>query len=355
MQLSEFDYVLPQKCIALYPAKEREESRLLKLDRKTGAMTHHWFSDLPDLLNASDLLVLNNTRVFPARLLGRRLGLKAGYRGKHSPLRSQIEVLLVKPLEQDVWEVLVRPGRKIRVGELIVFGEGELECEILERGTYGVRKVRFQYRGDFDALVDRLGHVPLPPYIQRADEPLDRRRYQTVYASNRGAVAAPTAGLHFSEVVFGRLRDKGIEWCEITLHVGLATFQPVHSETIEEHRMDKERFEIPESAAQTIHSARSHGRRIIAVGTTTTRALETAALQCGQIFRPCRGETDLFIVPGFQFHSIDGLITNFHLPRSTLLMLVSAFAGRDRVLKAYQEAIQSGYRFYSYGDCMLIL
>ena len=355
MQLSEFDYFLPKKSIALYPAKEREESRLLKLDRRTGVVSHHRFSDLPALLSASDLLVLNNTRVFPARLLGRRLGLESGPRGRHSPVCSQIEVLLVKPLDQGTWEALVRPGRKVRVGEVIIFGEGELRCEILGRGSYGVRKVRFHCRGEFDTLIDRLGHVPLPPYIHREDEPLDRLRYQTIYASSRGAVAAPTAGLHFSEKVFLSLRERGVSWCEITLHVGLGTFQPVRSETVEEHRMEKEWYEIHELAAQAVRSAKSQGGRIVAVGTTATRALESVALQYGQEFVPCQGETDLFIFPGFKFRLVDGLITNFHLPCSTLLMLVSAFAGRERVLKAYEEAIQSGYRFYSYGDCMLIL
>lgn len=355
MHLSDFDYTLPKTCIALYPAKEREESRLLKLDRETGDISHHVFSDLSELLRPSDLLVLNNTRVFPARLLGRRLGLTSGHRGKSSPLRSQIEILMVRPLGKGIWEVLVKPGRKVRVGEVIAFGNGELECEVLDRGAFGVRKVRFQCRGDFVTLVDQLGHVPLPPYIHRPDEALDRLRYQTVYASKRGAVAAPTAGLHFSERIFMRLREKGIEWCEVTLHVGLATFQPVHSETVEEHRMEKEPYEIPEPAAAAIRLARSQGRRVIAVGTTTTRTLESVALQSGSDIVPCQGETDLFIYPGFQFRCINGLITNFHLPRSTLLMLVSAFAGRDRILKAYQEAVRTGYRFYSYGDSMLIL
>ena len=355
MQLSEFDYFLPGKSIALYPAKEREESRLLKLDRHSGIVSHHRFSDLPSLLRASDLLVLNNTRVFPARLLGRRLGLESGPRGRHSPVCSQIEVLLVKPLEQETWEVLVRPGRKVRVGEVIVFGEGELQCKVLERGEYGLRRVHFHCTGDFDTQVDRLGHVPLPPYIHREEDPLDRIRYQTIYASRRGAVAAPTAGLHFSEGVFRGLRERGISWCEITLHVGLGTFQPVRSDTVEEHRMEKEWYEIPEPAAQALRSAKSQGRRIVAVGTTATRALESAALQYGQELIPCQGETELFIFPGFRFRLVDGLITNFHLPCSTLLMLVSAFAGREQVLKAYLEAIQSGYRFYSYGDCMLIL
>jgi S-adenosylmethionine:tRNA ribosyltransferase-isomerase len=355
MKLSDFDYTLPETCIALYPAQERENSRLLKLDLGSGDVSHHVFSDLPDLLRPSDLLVLNNTKVFPARLLGRRLGLTSGHRGKRSPLRSQIEVLLVKPLEKDFWEVLVKPGRKIRVGEVIAFGNGELQCEVLDRGDFGVRKVRFQCQGDFDVLVDQWGHVPLPPYLHRPDEALDRLRYQTVYASQRGAVAAPTAGLHFSEGIFARLREKGIEWCEVTLHVGLATFQPVHSETVENHQMEKEHYEISEPTAAIIRLARSQGRRVIAVGTTTTRTLESAALQFGPSSTSCQGETDLFIYPGFEFRCISGLITNFHLPRSTLLMLVSAFAGRDQVLKAYQEAIQTGYRFYSYGDCMLIL
>jgi S-adenosylmethionine:tRNA ribosyltransferase-isomerase len=306
-------------------------------------------------LKPSDLLVLNNTKVFPARLLGYRQGLTSEFSGRARPLRAQIEVLLVKPLGGDVWETLVKPGRKMRIGEKVRFGQGQLECEVLERGNFGIRRVRFNYQGNFDEIVDQLGHVPLPPYIARPAQPQDRAQYQTVFAKNRGAVAAPTAGLHFTPAVFERLRQRGVEWCEITLHVGPGTFQPVHSELIEEHRMESERYEISSDTAEAIDQARSRGRRIVAVGTTVARALESFALQHQGHTLPGKGETDLFIYPGFQFRCIEGLITNFHLPRSTLLMLVSAFAGRDLILEAYRQAIQANYRFYSYGDCMLIV
>ena len=355
MRLSEFDYDLPEERIALHPRETRDQSRLMRLILTTGAISHHVFADLPDLLKPSDLLVLNNTKVFPARLLGYRQGLTSEFSGKARPLRAQIEVLLVKPLGDDVWETLVKPGRKMRIGEKVFFGQGQLECEVLERGNFGIRRVRFNYRGNFDEIVDQLGHVPLPPYIARPAEPRDKARYQTIFAKNRGAVAAPTAGLHFTPAVFERLRQRGVEWCEITLHVGLGTFQPVHSDLIEEHRMEAESYEISPEAAKAIDQAKPQGRRIIAVGTTVARALESVALQQeGQIVAGT-GETDLFIYPGFRFRCIEGLMTNFHLPRSTLLMLVSAFAGRDLILKAYQQAVQAHYRFYSYGDCMLIL
>ncbi len=355
MQIADFDYSLPPERIALYPAETRDHSRLLKLDRNSGPVAHHLFRDLPQLLESSDLLVLNNTRVFPARLLGHRLGMTSGHLGRKSPLRSRIEVLLVNPVQGDTWEALVKPGRKIRVGEVVSFGDGQLQCEVVDRGDFGLRRLRFSYSGNFDDLVDALGRVPLPPYIARQDEPQDRARYQTVYASRRGAVAAPTAGLHFSDFVFKQLREKGINWCEITLHVGLGTFQPIHCETVENHRMEREHYEISEGAASAIRAAKAARQRVIAVGTTTTRVLETATLEHGARFPACSGETGLFIYPGFRFQCIDGLITNFHLPRSTLLMLVSALAGRERVLNAYQQAIQTGYRFYSYGDCMLVL
>ena len=264
-------------------------------------------------------------------------------------------MLLLRPLGDDVWEVLVKPGRKMRVGERVSFAAGRLDGEILERSQLGIRKVRFYYTGDFDQIIDQSGHVPLPPYIRRPDEPQDKQRYQTIFAKRRGAVAAPTAGLHFTRSVFDRLSEKGIRWCEVTLHVGLGTFQPVHSEQIEEHRMEKERFEISAEAAKAINLSKSRGGRIIAVGTTVARTLESAVLKHPGGISAVSGETDLFIYPGFQFRLMDGLLTNFHLPRSTLLMLVSAFAGRDLTLQAYKRAIEENYRFYSYGDCMLIL
>ena len=355
MRLAEFEYDLPQDRIALKPLEERDQSRLMRVVRSTGEISHHGFSSLPELLRPSDLLVLNNTKVFPARLFGQRKGLTSGPLGKGTRLKTKIEMLLLRPLDKDVWEVLVKPGRKIRSGERISFGNARLEGEVLERGTLGLRKVRLYYSGKLDEIVDQLGHVPLPPYISRPDDREDKLRYQTVYAKSVGAVAAPTAGLHFTEHVFERLREKGIQCCEITLHVGPGTFRPVRSEVIEEHRMEKERFEISNEVARMITEAKSQGRRIVAVGTTTVRALESAALQHLGEIRAAKSETDLFIYPGFHFRVVDALLTNFHLPRSTLLVLVSTFAGRDLTREAYQQAVQEKYRFYSYGDCMLIL
>jgi S-adenosylmethionine:tRNA ribosyltransferase-isomerase len=324
------------------------------LRRNTGAISHHFFSEFPDLLEASDFVVLNNTKVFPARLLGHRLGFRAE-RGKTGWRSAQIEVLLVRQVEEKVWEALVKPGRKLRVGERVGFGKGELECTILERGLRGIRKLKFDFEGNFEALVDKLGHVPLPPYLARPDTAEDSNRYQTVYAKKRGAVAAPTAGLHFTPAVFDRLNAKGIQWQEITLHVGLGTFQPVRSDTVEEHRMEPESFEVTQETANRIQCAIAGKKRVIAVGTTVTRTLEFIALRHGGQIVPEVGETNLFIYPGFSFRCVNGLLTNFHLPRSTLLMLVSAFAGQELIREAYRQAILSGYRFYSYGDCMLIL
>jgi S-adenosylmethionine:tRNA ribosyltransferase-isomerase len=355
MKPSDFDYYLPADRIALRPAEPRDHSRLMCIRRATGEISHHLFSDLPALLLPSDLLVLNNTKVFPARLLGRRLGLTSETYSKEGQPSAVIEVLLLRPMGNDVWEALVKPGRKMRVGERVRFGEGLLECEVIERNELGLRKVRFFYRGNFEAIIDSLGHVPLPPYIPRPDEPNDKLHYQTVYAKKRGAVAAPTAGLHFTPAVFKQLRAKGIESCEVTLHVGLGTFQPVHAEDVEEHRMELEHFEIPMEAANAIRAAKVGGRRVIAVGTTVARTLETAALENHGNVESGEGETSLFIYPGFSFQCVGGLLTNFHLPRSTLLMLVSAFATRELILQAYQQAIEANYRFYSYGDCMLIL
>ncbi len=324
------------------------------LRRNTGAISHHFFSEFPDLLEGSDLVVLNNTKVFPARLLGHRLGFRAE-EGKAGWSSAQIEVLLVRQVEEKVWEALVKPGRKLRVGERVGFGKGELEGTILERGLRGIRKLKFDFEGNFEALVDKLGHVPLPPYLARPDSAEDSNRYQTVFAKKRGAVAAPTAGLHFTPAVFDRLRAKGIQWQEITLHVGLGTFQPVRSDTLEEHRMEPESFEVTRETANRIQCAIAEKKRVIAVGTTVTRTLEFIALRHGGQIVPEVGETNLFIYPGFSFRCVNGLLTNFHLPRSTLLMLVSAFAGPELIREAYRQAILSGYRFYSYGDCMLIL
>jgi len=354
MKLSDFEYTLPTELVASHPTQPRDQSRLMLVRRGTGKISHHTFAELPELLDPTDLLVFNNTKVFPARLLGHRLGVTAqGYPAAKTP-SATIEVLLLKPLGDDVWEVLVKPGRKMRVGERVRFGS-RLECEVVERGNLGSRTVKFFYRGNFDDLVDALGHVPLPPYISRPDEARDKAEYQTIFARMRGAVAAPTAGLHFTPAVLRRLRARAIETCEITLHVGLGTFQPVHSERIEEHQMGAERFEISTEAAEAIRQAQLQKRRIIGVGTTTARTLESSAQRHNGTVLAETGETRLFIYPGFAFCCLDGLITNFHLPRSTLLMLVSAFASRETILSAYQEAIDRKYRFYSYGDCMLVL
>src|SRR5262245_31169802 len=354
MNLSDFEYTLPPELIASHPVYPRDQSRLMHVRRTTGAISHHIFAELPELLEPSDLLVFNNTKVFPARLLGHRLGMASqSYPGDKAP-RATIEVLLLKPLGDDFWEVLVKPGRKMRVGERVRFGS-RLECEVMERGELGSRTVKFSYQGNFDDLVDALGHVPLPPYIDRPDQATDKADYQTIFARKRGAVAAPTAGLHFTPAVLRRLRERGIETCEITLHVGLGTFQPVHVDQVEDHQMEAERFEISAEAAHVIQRAHEKKRRVVGVGTTAARTLESSAARHNGKVEAEAGETRLFIYPGFEFSCLDGLLTNFHLPRSTLLMLVSAFAGRETILKAYEIAMEEKYRFYSYGDCMLVL
>jgi S-adenosylmethionine:tRNA ribosyltransferase-isomerase len=361
MLLDEFDYALPAELIAQRPLAERDASRLLVLDRAARRFEDASFRDVPQILHPGDLLVFNNTKVFPARLLGRRRGITAQKVGKNNPalrgfLTGETELMLTRQETEDVWQGLVHPGRKVRTGEVLVFGDDELEAEVLGRGDYGVRRVRLRARqGTLEETLDRLGHVPLPPYIRRSDEPSDRTAYQTVYAKVRGAVAAPTAGFHFTEQVLGTLDARGVETCEITLHVGLGTFQPVRTERVEDHRMEAERYEISEAAAAAINRALEERRRIIAVGTTSVRTLEHVARQHGGRVLPGGGETDLFVIPGFEFQVIRGLLTNFHLPRSTLLMLVSAFAGREFVLRAYHHAVEARYRFYSYGDSMLIL
>ena len=361
MRIEEFDYELPRRQIAQRPLETRDASRLLLLDRAAGAWSDDRFTRLPELLDGDELLVFNNARVIPARLFGKRAGRNAqppSRATKREHLTGTVEVFLTKPVGQDTWEALVRPGRKLPVGERVMFGGGELEAEIVSRGELGLRTVRLLSRdGRAPAEhLDRLGHVPLPPYIEREDERSDRERYQTVFAKQPGAVAAPTAGLHFSQSVIERLRSKGIESCELTLHVGLGTFQPIHSETLENHVMHGEDYEIPDATAQAIRNARKAGRAIIAIGTTVVRALEDAAGRAGgqELLSAGPAEARIFIRPGYKFRVIDGLLTNFHLPRSTLLALVCAFAGREQVLAAYRHAVGAGYRFYSYGDCMLI-
>ena len=365
MDVREFDFNLPPELIAQNPSPERGGARLLVLDRASGRLHHTFIAALPDLLLPGDLLVVNNTRVFPARLLGHRL-----------PSGGAVECLLIAKVppgpdhdaarvrtgdesdSEQIWEALTHPGQRLKPGAQVVFeGPVVLHSEILERRHFGRRLVRF-WTDDgtsVDRAVDLIGHVPLPPYIKREDRHADRERYQTVFAARRGSVAAPTAGLHFSEALLRTLGERGIEIVEITLHVGYGTFQPVRVEQVEDHRLESEQYSIDRSAAEAINRARDEGRRVIAVGTTTTRTLEAVARAHGGRIVEGSGATELFIFPGFRFQVIEGLLTNFHLPRSSLLMLASAFAGRDRVLAAYREAIAQRYRFYSYGDAMLIL
>ena len=378
--VSEFDYRLPQELIAQAPLADRAASRLLHVDRGAELLEDRAFRDFPELLRPDDLLVFNNTKVFPARLFGHRSGSRAQRVSAQNPaatdfLRGRVEVLLTRQLSAEPleWEALVHPGRKLGVGERIYFGgEGnedshELAAEIIARGTFGERHLRFDpVRVDFFGVVQRIGHVPLPPYIDRPDTPADRDQYQTIYAKPLGSVAAPTAGLHFTEETLDRIRGRGIETAEITLHVGLGTFQPLREEVVEEHKLHREWYQIAEEAAERIQRARDAGRRVVAVGTTTVRTLEFAATtnplrqeKLGWGTQNVRiteqsGEADIFIYPGFQFRVVGAMLTNFHLPQSTLLMLVSAFAGRQRILQAYEHAVRKQYRFYSYGDCMFV-
>ena len=362
MLTSEFDYKLPPELIAQSPLAQRDAARMLVVDRARDGTEGRQFRDLPSLLNPGDLLVFNNTKVFPARLLGRRLGTGAQRLGKHNPkqrefLHAEIEVLLMRHEGADIWRALVRPGRKVRPGEVVVFGEDELRAEVLGRGPYGERRLQLtamRAGASVETEIDRLGHVPLPPYIRRPDVAADSTAYQTVYAKERGAVAAPTAGLHFTENIFTALKKRGIETAEITLHVGLGTFRPVRTRTLEDHPMDAEAYEISEAAAEKIQLARQEKRRVVAVGTTCVRTLEHAVRVGEGRIRAGRGETKLFIYPGFDFEVTQALLTNFHLPCSTLLMLVAAFGGRDLVFRAYRHAVEERYRFYSYGDCMLV-
>jgi S-adenosylmethionine:tRNA ribosyltransferase-isomerase len=361
--VSDFDYDLPEAQVAQEPQADRASSRLLHLDRRSGNVRDLVFRNLPDLLRPDDLLVLNNSRVFPARLYGRRMGQRAQPLSPRNPasrefLQGRVEVLLTRQLSQqpNEWECLVRPGRKIGVGERLYFGESqELQAEVVARGTFGERRLRFAPVQNFFPMLERYGHVPLPPYITREDQPADRERYQTVYAKERGSVAAPTAGLHFTPEILSQLRQRGVETAEVTLHVGLGTFQPVRTEQVENHRLHRESFSIsPESATQ-INRALEQGRRVVAVGTTTVRTLESAmARSANGRIASVTDEADLFIYPGYTFRIVGALLTNFHLPQSSLLMLVCAFGGRERVLGAYRHAVQQGYRFYSYGDCMFV-
>jgi S-adenosylmethionine:tRNA ribosyltransferase-isomerase len=362
MLVRDFDFDLPHELIAQEPAVDRSGARLLYIPRATRATVHSAVSALPSLLQHGDLVVVNNTRVFPARLLGRRV-----------PSGGAVECLLVARLDsiQEVvsgfppppkaserWEALVHPGQKLKPGSRVVFeGDATLHGEVLDRRFFGRRTVRLwtEAGSTVQDAIEKIGHVPLPPYIKRADRASDRDRYQTVFARRTGSIAAPTAGLHFSAPMVAALGDRGVSIVEVTLHVGYGTFQPVRTEHVEDHRVEPERYEISERTAKTINQALEQGRRVIAVGTTTTRTLEAVAHEHGGRIVAGGGMTGLFIYPGFEFKVINGLLTNFHLPQSSLLMLVCAFAGRERVLAAYHEAIAAGYRFYSYGDAMLIV
>jgi S-adenosylmethionine:tRNA ribosyltransferase-isomerase len=355
MDVSEFDFALPPELIAQQPSPDRSAARLMTLDRVSGRIGHSTVADLPNLLRAGDLMVVNNTRVFPARLLGRRV-----------PSGGAVECLLVSQRDRSAadgpyeatWEALMHPGQKLKPGAQVIFeGAKTIHGEVRERLFFGRRLVRLRVDdgSSLDAAIDAIGHVPLPPYIQRADSGADRDRYQTVFAQHRGSVAAPTAGLHFTPALLAALSARGVERAEITLHVGYGTFQPVRVARVEDHRVEAERYTVGEDAAASIERARIERRRVIAVGTTTTRTLEAIALaHTGRVVAGS-GETNLFIHPGFTFAVVSGLLTNFHLPRSSLLMLVTALGGIDSVLNAYRVAIEERYRFYSYGDAMLVV
>lgn len=361
MLVSDFNFVLPEELIAQEPLSDRAASRLLHLNRSSGQLRDSQFRDLPDLLRPDDLLVFNNTRVFPARLFGRRSGSKSQPLSAANPasrdfLRGQIEVLLTRQLSQEPneWECLVRPGRKIGVGEHLFFGpQDELQADVTARGSFGERRIRFTAVPDFFAAIERIGHVPLPPYIDRSDNLKDRERYQTVYAREKGSVAAPTAGLHFTPEILARIKVRGVETAEVTLHVGLGTFQPVREERVEDHKLHRESYSISTEAASAINRALDAGRRVVAIGTTTVRTLEYSAAKSGRV-QAESGEADIFIYPGYEFKVVGGVLTNFHLPQSTLLMLVCAFGGQRKVLEAYGHAVTEHYRFYSYGDCMFV-
>ena len=359
--VSDFSYHLPDELIAQEPLADRAASRMLHLDRRSGAFRDRSFRDFPDLLRADDLVLFNNTRVFPARLYGQRRGMRAQALSPHNPatrgfLQGRVEVLLTRQLSQqpNEWECLVHPGRKIGVGEHLFFGsEGELQADIIGRDSFGERRIRFAPVPDFFATIERIGHVPLPPYIDREDRSADRERYQTIYARERGSVAAPTAGLHFTSEILARLQQRGIETAEITLHVGLGTFQPVRVDRVEDHRLHRETSYISEVTAAKINNALGSGRRVVAIGTTTVRALENSAQNSGMVEAGI-AEAKIFIYPGYEFRVIGGLLTNFHLPQSSLLMMVCALGHTGYVLQAYKHAVEQRYRFYSYGDCMFL-
>ena len=340
MKKEDFYFDLPEELIAQDPLEDRSSSKLLVLDKSTGKVEHHVFRDVLDYLEEGDCLVINDTKVIPARLFGSRIGTDA-----------KIEVLLLKRMENDTWETLVRPGKKAKVGTRISFGEGLLVGEVVDIVEEGNRLIRFEYQGIFEEILDQLGQMPLPPYITHQLE--DKNRYQTVYAKHTGSAAAPTAGLHFTPELLQKIEDKGVKIAKVTLHVGLGTFRPVKVDNILEHHMHSEFYQIDEEAAEKINSTKDSGKKVICVGTTSCRTIESAADENGRL-RATSGWTEIFIYPGYKFKILDNLITNFHLPESTLVMLVSALAGREHVLSAYQQAIEERYRFFSFGDAMMI-
>lgn len=345
MHISEFDYELPEELIAQHPLEQRDASRMLILDRTAQSLTPAEFTDFPRLIRTGDVVVVNNTRVFPARLQGHR-----------DPSGGRVEVLLVREMESSVWEALVRPGHRLKAGEHIRFGDSGLRAEVIESSETGMRRIRFEGNQSIEMLLAAVGETPLPPYIRRPEGTTaeDQERYQTVFAVERGAVAAPTAGLHFTRETIENLEALGVRVVQLTLHVGYGTFEPVRVEDVEEHRVGSEFLEIGEEAAKAINQTRAQGGRVIAVGTTTTRALESSINAQGLV-EPGRRETSLTIVPGYKFRAVDCLLTNFHLPQSSLLLLVSAFAGREFTLAAYRRAVKQRFRFYSYGDCMFVI
>ncbi len=342
-KLADFDYALPEKYIAQYPSQRRDHAKLMVIRRDTGEIEHKKFHNLPEYFRKNDLIMMNNTKVFPARL----------YASKDRT-DAKVEVFLLRELENDLWEVMVKPARKVRIGNKLMFTK-KVHCDVIDNTISGGRVVRFEYEGEniYD-MIDRVGISPLPPYIKRESEPSDKKRYQTVYADRRGAVAAPTAGLHFTDGLIKRLKDKGTKIEFTTLHIGLGTFRPVQVEDLNRHQMDSEYFEVSPSTALAINETKKKRRKVVAVGTSTVRSLETVVVSGFQV-SPKRGWTDKFIYPPYDFKMVDALITNFHQPKSTLLMMVSAFAGRDLIMKAYREAKKNDYKFLSYGDAMLIL
>ncbi len=340
MEVKEFYYNLPEELIAQTPINNRDESRLMVLNKKSQTIEHKIFKDILDYLQPGDCLVRNNTKVIPARLYGKK------------DTGANIEFLLLNRIEGDFWEVMVRPGRKLRIGTKVTFGDGLLEAEILEILNGGNRKVKFSYNGIFNEILDKIGLMPLPPYIK--EKLKDKNRYQTVYAKYEGSAAAPTAGLHFTEELLRKIQEKGVDIANVTLHVGIGTFRPVKVEKVEDHAMHSEHFYIKQEDVNKINMAKQNGKRIIAVGTTSCRVLESIADKDTGFVKPCEGDTQIFIYPGYKFKCIDALITNFHLPESTLIMLVSAFAGKDYIMNAYNEAVKEKYRFFSFGDAMFI-